>query len=161
MMVLCYHFFYFEENSNLLLILSEVFSCHLIAMHVDVIVRSTKKARLSFVYNFTYANANFGGEDLVGTFLSSFVFFLLCNCVKSIQKVKSFLFFFFFFLLKNYSIATGQSQFTWLIDCLFPIVSLVHKRMILSSIPFRLQMLITSHIQTAKWCLSGIIYQEG
>lgn len=103
MMVLCYHFFYFEENSNLLLILSEVFSCHLIAMHVDVIVRSTKKVRLSFVYNFTYANANFGGEELVGTFLSSFVFFLLCNCVKSIQKVKSFLFVFFgfFFLLKT------------------------------------------------------------
>lgn len=69
MMVLCYHFFYFEENSNLLLIVSEVFSRHLIAMHVDVIVRGTKKVRLSFVCDFTNANANFGGEELVGIFL--------------------------------------------------------------------------------------------
>lgn len=75
MMVLCYHFFYFKENSNLLFILSEVFSRHLIAMHVDVIVRGTKKARLSFVCDFTYASANFGGEELVGTFLFSLLFF--------------------------------------------------------------------------------------
>lgn len=104
MMVLCYHFFYFEENSNLLLILSEVFSCHLIAMHVDVIVRSTKKVRLSFVYNFTYANANFGGEELVGTFLSSFVFFpfvQLCK-IHSEGKELSFIYFFIYlFLLKT------------------------------------------------------------
>lgn len=64
-------FFYFEENSYLLFIVSEVFSCHLIAMHVDVIVRGTKKGRLSFVCNFTNANANFGGKELVGTFLFS------------------------------------------------------------------------------------------
>lgn len=49
--------------------MSEVFSRHLIAMHVDVIVRGTKKVRLSFVCDFTNANANFGGEELVGTFL--------------------------------------------------------------------------------------------
>lgn len=62
-------FFCFEENSDLLLIVSEIFSHHLIAMHVDVIVRSTKKVRLSFVCDFTNANANFGGEELVGIFL--------------------------------------------------------------------------------------------
>lgn len=62
-------FFCFEENSDLLLIVSEIFSHHLIAMHVDVIVRSTKKVKLSFVCDFTNANANFGGEELVGIFL--------------------------------------------------------------------------------------------
>lgn len=70
-------FFYFEENSNLLLIVSEVFSRHLIAMHVDVIVRGTKKVRLSFVCDFTNANANFGGEELVGTFLFFSILFSL------------------------------------------------------------------------------------
>ena len=70
-------FFYVEENSNLLLIVSEVYSRHLIAMHVDVIVRSTKKVRLSFVCDFTYANANFGGEELVVTLLFFSIFFSL------------------------------------------------------------------------------------
>lgn len=97
----------------MLLIVSEVFSCHLIAMHVDVIVRGTKKVRLSFVSDFTNANANFGGKELVGTFLFVSLFFyffsLLCKYVKSIQKVTSFLLFFF---VKGSSIATGQSQFT-------------------------------------------------
>lgn len=100
--------------------------------------------------------------ELFFSLFSSFLFFfsLLCNCVKFIQKVKSF-----HFLVKDCSIATGQSQFTWLIDCLFPIVSLVHKRMVLSSIPLRLQMLITTHVQAANLlisrCLWGITYQEG
>lgn len=70
-------FFYFEENSNLLLIVSEVLSCHLIAMHVDVIVRGTKKVRLSFVCDFTNADANFGGGELVGTFFFFSILFSL------------------------------------------------------------------------------------
>lgn len=70
-------FFYFEKSYNLSLIVSEVFSCHLIAMHVNVIVRCTKKVRLSFVCDFTNANANYGGEELVGTFLLFSILFSL------------------------------------------------------------------------------------
>lgn len=55
--------------------MSEIFSHHLIAMHVDVIVRSTRKVRLSFVCDFTNANANFGGEELVGIFLFFLILF--------------------------------------------------------------------------------------
>lgn len=89
MMVLCYHFFYFEENSNLLLIVSEVFSRHLIAMHVDVIVRGTKKVRLSFVCDFTNANANFGGEELVGIFLFFSLLFLFLFPLVQLCKIHS------------------------------------------------------------------------
>lgn len=98
---------------------------------------------------------------LFSSLFFSYFFSLLCSYVKSIQKVNSFLFFF----VKSYSITTGQSQFTWLIDCLFLIVTLAHKRMVLSSIPLRLQMLITTHVQAANFlisrCLCGIMYQEG
>ncbi|KAJ7422223.1 hypothetical protein BTVI_15097 [Pitangus sulphuratus] len=55
----------------------EILEINRAAMHVDVIVRSTKKVRLSFVCDFTNANANFGGEELVGIFLFFSILFSL------------------------------------------------------------------------------------